>query len=125
MPLMNFGFQKNHTLAFSLGARGIDTALVYGDPQQREVGEAVRAAVARGIPRSDIFVTSKIPCCPGKAFAGPTSVQQCRTLADPTKDVEHDFEMLGLDYIDRARFHRTAARQKWSAWRPELTARAQ
>ena len=38
MPLLNFGDQKNHTAAIALGARGLDTANVYGDPQQREGG---------------------------------------------------------------------------------------
>ena len=48
MPAMNFGDQKNHTMAIEQGARGLDTANVYGDPQQREVGNAVRAAIAMG-----------------------------------------------------------------------------
>ena len=33
MPAMNFGDQKNHTMAIEQGARGLDTANVYGDPQ--------------------------------------------------------------------------------------------
>lgn len=62
MPMMNFGDEHNHSLDLSLGVTGLDTALVYGDKQQKEVGAAVRAAVAGGMARSDIFVTSKIPC---------------------------------------------------------------
>ena len=54
MPAINFGDQKNHTMAIVNGARGLDTANVYGDPQQREVGNAVRAAIAMGTPRSEI-----------------------------------------------------------------------
>ena len=42
MPMLNFGFQKDHVAAIAAGVRGIDTANVYGDPQQREVGRAVR-----------------------------------------------------------------------------------
>lgn len=59
----------------------------------------MRAAVAGGIPRSEIFVTSKIPCCPGSDFDKTIAVM-CALYKDPTKCVEHDFAMLGLDYID-------------------------
>ena len=44
--------------ALKLGVRLIDTATVYGN--EREVGEGVRAAVRGGIPREEIFVTSKL-----------------------------------------------------------------
>ena len=44
-----------------LGGRGLDTALTYGVPTQTSVGEAVRAS---GLKREEIFVTTKIPCCP-------------------------------------------------------------
>ena len=70
MPLINLGgietagFQSNFSAWFGLGGRGVDTALMYGDAVQAQVGAAVRAAVKSGIPRSDIFVTTKIPCCP-------------------------------------------------------------
>ena len=48
MPLLNFGFQKDHAAAIKLGVRGLDTALTYGDAQQQEVGKAVReSGVAR------------------------------------------------------------------------------
>ena len=71
MPLLNFGFQKNHTDAITVGVRGLDTAKIYGDPQQSEVGRAVRSAVASGlVTRSDLFVTTKVPCCPAKQFVG-------------------------------------------------------
>ena len=108
MPMMNFGFQKNHTMAFDLGVRGFDTALAYGDAQQKEVGAAVRAAVATGtVKRSDIFVTSKIPCCPGTAFT-KTTLATCNPLTgykNSTKAIEHDFAVLGLDYIDLLLLH--------------------
>ena len=61
MPMMGFGVQKNHSAAIALGGYGLDTALVYGDAQQKEVGRTVAAAVESGVKRSDIFVTSKIP----------------------------------------------------------------
>jgi 2,5-diketo-D-gluconate reductase B len=43
------------TMAFELGIRHIDTAQMYGN--EREVGQAVAAS---GIPRSEIFITTKV-----------------------------------------------------------------
>ena len=106
MPAMNFGDQKNHTMAIEQGARGLDTANVYGDPQQREVGNAVRAAIAMGVPRSEIFVTSKIECCPGSGFCGAVQgAALCLTKQNATHNIEHDFDVLGLDYVDLMLLH--------------------
>ena len=60
MPLLNFGVSKSHPMFMSLGGRGLDTAFDYGDPAQIEVGKAVAGS---GLPRSSMFVTTKIPCC--------------------------------------------------------------
>ena len=105
MPLLFFGVQDNHTMAVELGARGLDTANVYGDPQQREVGQAVRAAAAAGIPRKDLFVTTKIECCPGKAFMGRGGGLLCLARGNPTKNILHDFSVLGVDYVDLMLLH--------------------
>ena len=105
MPMINFGVQKNHSMAINLGGLGLDTAHVYGDEQQREVGQAVRKAVASGIPRSEIFVTTKIECCPGVAFTGPKGKALCTLSPDPAKHIAHDFDVLGLDYVDLMLIH--------------------
>uniref|UniRef100_A0A7S0J8M2 NADP-dependent oxidoreductase domain-containing protein n=1 Tax=Calcidiscus leptoporus TaxID=127549 RepID=A0A7S0J8M2_9EUKA len=105
MPLINFGVQKNHSLAVALGGYGLDTANVYGDAQQRDVGAAVRQAVARGIPRSELFVTSKIECCPGSEFMGPTAPFVCLGKKDPASDLKHNFDVLGLTYVDLMLLH--------------------
>ena len=96
MPLLNFGFQKDHAAAIKLGVRGIDTALVYGDDQQREVGRAVRSAE---VPRSELFVTSKIPCCPSDFYS-------CEGVSrNATANVLHDLSVLGLAYVDLLLLH--------------------
>lgn len=74
MPYINMGgtakspdhpdAYSNYSLFLALGGRGLDAALTYGEPLQRQVARAVKES---GIPREDIFVTSKIPCCPGEA----------------------------------------------------------
>jgi len=108
MPLLNFGLQKNHSMAIALGARGLDTANVYDlqSPQQHEVGQAVRAAVAAGIPRSELFVTSKIECCPGGAFMGKIKGKLlCAVRGNAAKNIAYDFAKLGLDYVDLMLLH--------------------
>jgi diketogulonate reductase-like aldo/keto reductase len=51
---------SNYTDVLASGGRGLDTALTYGKSTQLDVAAAVRAAVAGGIKRSDIFVTTKV-----------------------------------------------------------------
>ena len=65
MPTVNCGGVEskpsNYSAFLALGGRGLDTALTYGAPTQESVGEAIAAS---GLPREQIFVTTKIPCCP-------------------------------------------------------------
>jgi len=63
MPLLGFGVYQNKgpscviscLHALKVGYRHIDSAIVYKN--EAEVGQAVRES---GIPREDIFITSKI-----------------------------------------------------------------
>ncbi len=90
IPQLGFGvFQippeqtKDATLAaLEVGYRHIDTAEMYGNEQQ--VGEAVRAS---GIPRDEVFVTSKL----NNGFHAHDDALKAfdQTLAD-----------LGFDYLD-------------------------
>ena len=98
MPLLNFGDQKDHATAIAAGVRGLDTALTYGDKQQREVGKAMRES---GVARSELFVTTKIPCCPTH-FAPLCHVLPGQST-NATENVLHDLRMLGLDYVDLVR----------------------
>ncbi|WP_344835365.1 aldo/keto reductase [Actinocorallia longicatena] len=73
--------------ALEFGYRHIDTAEMYGNEQG--VGEAVRAS---GVPREDVFVTSKL----NNGFHAPADARKAfdRTLAD-----------LGMDYLDLFLIH--------------------
>lgn len=105
MPRLNFGM-SNHSLFIELGGRGLDSAFIYGDDAQRETGHAVRAS---GLPRSEIFVTTKIPCCPASSFIQPGV---CAALhANATRSIEHDLKTLGLGYVDLMLLHWPCA--KW------------
>lgn len=68
--------------ALEAGYRHIDTALAYGN--EKEVGQAVRDS---GIPRDQIYVTSKLP--------GET-----KTYEGAKKDFEETFNNLDIDYLD-------------------------
>ena len=70
--------------AFDAGYRHIDTAAWYRN--ERSVG----AAIARsGLPRDDVFVTTKL--VPGRASA--------------TRELEKSLERLGLEYVDLYLIH--------------------
>ena len=75
------------TKALELGYRHIDTAEMYGN--EREVGEAVKAS---GIPRSEIFITSKL----NNGFHKPD---------DARKAFDGTIEALGSDYVDLFLIH--------------------
>lgn len=68
--------------ALETGYRHIDTARMYGN--EREVGQAVRDS---GVPRSEVFVTSKLGN--GSHAYGDALAAFARTLED-----------LGLEYVD-------------------------
>ncbi len=72
-------------VALHAGYRLIDTAKLYGN--ERSVGRAVRES---GLPREEIFVTTKL---------FPTDA------LDPEGAFEKSFERLGLDYIDLYLIH--------------------
>ena len=73
--------------ALQAGYRLIDTAAAYNN--EREVGEAVRRS---GIPRSDIFVTSKL---------WPTDYGQDAAA----RALDRSLGKLGLDYVDMFLLH--------------------
>jgi len=103
MPVVNCGGVEskpsNYSAFLALGGRGLDTALTYGPSVQRSVGAALKQS---GIKRQDIFVTTKIPCCPQKIVAGMCDAPYNRSVAD---DVAADLEQLGLEYVDLMLLH--------------------
>ena len=101
MPLLGLGTWQARgrsaidavRVALDVGYRHIDTATVYGN--EREVGQAVAES---GVPRGDVFVTTKLP----QSHAG----RERATL-------EESLRALGLDYADLWLIH----------WPPEGDAR--
>ncbi len=68
--------------ALACGYRSIDTASIYGN--ERGVGRAIRDS---GVPRADIFLTSKVW----------NDDQRCRRVRDAFNE---SLERLGTDYVD-------------------------
>eukprot|EP00658_Telonema_sp_P-2_P073516 TRINITY_DN6259_c0_g1_i5.p1 TRINITY_DN6259_c0_g1~~TRINITY_DN6259_c0_g1_i5.p1 ORF type:complete len:352 (+),score=86.44 TRINITY_DN6259_c0_g1_i5:95-1057(+) len=104
MPMVNFGI-CNHTLWLQSGGRGLDTALVYGDAAQAEVGSAISAS---GLPRSSVFVTTKIPCCPSlqwEAYNNNSNATCATVPSNSSADIAHDLRTLGLEYVDLMLMH--------------------
>jgi diketogulonate reductase-like aldo/keto reductase len=109
MPSFGFGTwrlqegeeaQKAVTEALKLGYRLIDTAALYAN--ERSVGEAIKSS---GLPRKDIFVTTKLP--------GSTPGYE-----ETFDEFETSLHELGTDYIDLYLIHspRVGDRQKvWKA----------
>merc|ERR1712118_560043 len=73
-----------------MGGRHIDDADVYKNHGQ--IGEGIREAVARGVPRSEIFLTTKIQ---------PDNFGFEATLTR----VPEMLQELGLDYVDLILLH--------------------
>lgn len=72
--------------ALSVGYRSVDTAQCYGN--ERAVGAAVRAS---GLPRSEVFVTTKL-------WGG-------RGYRDTVSSIDASLKALNLDYIDLLLIH--------------------
>ncbi|KAI0529859.1 NADP-dependent oxidoreductase domain-containing protein [Xylaria digitata] len=74
-------------LALKLGYRHIDDAAAYGN--EREIGQGIKES---GVPREEIFVTSKLP----QTAHAPASVE--KALSQTLKDAD-------LDYVDLYLMH--------------------
>ncbi len=112
MPLVGFGTwqlrgrsaYESVRYALEIGYRHLDTATMYGN--EAEVGRAVRDS---GVPRDDIFVTTKLP--PRRAG------QERATLDASLRD-------LGLDRVDLWLIHwPPAGRAAVGVWREFIAAR--
>lgn len=82
--------------ALEVGYRHVDTAQAYGN--ERGVGEAVRAS---GLPRDEVFVTSKVDA-------------SLKTYAGAKASIDGSLQALGLDVIDLMIIH---SPQPWSEFR--------
>ena len=85
--------------ALEAGYRHIDTARIYGN--EKDVGAAIRES---GLPRNDIFVTTKL-------WNGDQGYEKALRAFD------HSLTTLGLDYIDLYLIHWPAPGTRDDSWR--------
>ncbi|CAI4064216.1 hypothetical protein N7582_002615 [Saccharomyces uvarum] len=76
---------KSVVAALKDGYRHIDTAAIYGNEDQ--VGQAIKDS---GVPREEIFVTTKL---------------WCTQHHEPAKALDQSLKRLGLDYVDLYLMH--------------------
>ncbi len=84
--------------AVAIGYRHIDTAQAYQN--EAGVGNGIRTC---GVPRAEIFVTSKV-------------VAEAKSYAAAAQSITTSLEKMGLDYIDLMLIH---SPQPWAEWRGE------
>lgn len=84
--------------AAGLGYRLVDTAQAYGN--EAGVGEGIRSC---GIPREEMFVTSKIAA-------------EAKTYDEAAKSIDETLTKMGLDYLDLMIIH---SPQPWKEWRED------
>lgn len=84
--------------AAGLGYRLVDTAQAYGN--EAGVGEGIRSC---GIPREEMFVTSKIAA-------------EAKTYDEAAKSIDETITKMGLDFLDLMIIH---SPQPWKKWRED------
>jgi diketogulonate reductase-like aldo/keto reductase len=103
MPTVNLGGVEskpsNYSAFLAMGGVGLDTALTYGVPTQTSVGAAIKAS---GLPRSKVFVTTKIPCCPQ-----PIVGSMCANYSGSKvpAEIQADLDQLGVPEVDLMLLH--------------------
>jgi 2,5-diketo-D-gluconate reductase A len=107
MPYINLGGVHSHPSNYSawleLGGVGLDSALMYGDDVQVQVGSAAKAS---GIERKKLFITSKVPCCPApftKWCTWMASEYPAKLAADMQAEI--DIRLLGIEVVDLMLLH--------------------
>jgi len=108
-------------MALAAGIRGIDTANQRRHYHEAAVGEALKAAFARGLDRTTLFIQTKFTHLGGQDERLPYDAQ-----APVARQVEQSFESslvhLGVDVLDAYVLHGPSQRvglaeEDWEAWR--------
>jgi diketogulonate reductase-like aldo/keto reductase len=105
MPVVNLGGvsskPSNYTAFLSIGGVGLDAAFQYGAATQEKLGKAVKTS---SLPRSNIFITTKIPCCP---MFPPWTSPLCNNTgpANASGWIKGDLGQLGVAYVDLILLH--------------------
>ena len=128
MPFANLGgsdgAQSNYTYGLAAGFRGFDTALSYTTGNvQPKLGAAIRRS---SLARADLFVTTKIPCCPAASDGfqhyycdgHPRSGSNLTVTAGA--DISSTLADIGIEYADLILLHWPCQtiEQTWQTYAP-------
>lgn len=108
MPLVFNGISEDHGVWLALGGRGIDTSFLYGDEQQEQVGRAIAES---GVAREEIFLITKVACCPTPRCSSfckdPPFPNNASAMAvhNATEQLEHSLAVLQQPYADLVLMH--------------------
>ena len=102
-PTPHKDHSSNYTEFLRQGGRGIDTALTYSDPLNRKIAQALRDHPE--IPRAEIFLTTKVPCCPGT----PEFCENGEYNGTIARDMARNNALLGVAYTDITLLHHPCA----------------
>lgn len=82
---------------------GMDGAYDYGPDAARVIGRAMRSS---GVPRADLFLTTKVPCCPKDVYRWPfVKFPGCNISRDTAADFKEELEWFGVGYADLLLLH--------------------
>eukprot|EP00937_MAST-01D_sp_MAST-1D-sp2_P001885 g1885.t1 len=108
MPLINCGgtaqsqragdHWSNYTEFLRQGGRGLDTALTYTDHTNLQIAAAIEAHP--DIAREELWVTTKVPCCPGTPFCARGEYN-----GTVLEDVKKNNALLRLPWTDLTLLH--------------------
>lgn len=128
MPLILNGITKDHGIWLALGGRGIDSAFLYGDEHQKQVGAAIAES---GVPREEIFLVTKVNCCPTMRCSTFCRIPPFNNSAGPmavhnaSEMLLHSLSTLKQSYADLVLLHFpcTDFRDTLSMWEELIEAR--
>jgi diketogulonate reductase-like aldo/keto reductase len=108
-------------LALQAGFRGIDTANQRKHYHEAAVGEAIQAAIARGVTRDELFLQSKFTFRRGQDQRLPYD-ERAPVAAQVEQSFGSTLEHLGIETLDSYLLHGPSQRvgltaDDWAAWR--------
>jgi diketogulonate reductase-like aldo/keto reductase len=89
-------------LSPAVGGKALDTALSYGTAVQTAVGAALASS---GLARREVFLTTKIPCCPDGVAQHTQFSCDDPGAGNATLALERDLRELGVAVVDLALLH--------------------
>jgi len=111
MPTLNHG-DGNHSVWLEIGGRGLSA--IYSEDLKAAMGQAVKSS---GLPRSDLFIQSGVPCCPALHVGPDGKCDGVRTFDRTDENIIETLDHIGIGPVDLLIMH-------WPCGNPKDTLRA-